>query len=245
MRFKFEAPERGLEFDLNLKGETNTVAVVGGMGSGKSLLAEALLIAIAGEPGAGQRSLRGVFPSLIWAGEGASAVYEKSIREKSEVLFYPYGPDNHPNHIEYVRAMTIHDSVALLAGAGNMLFACNTQTNMLISAMRNQADLSGYLRRVCPELKYTWEALGSALRYINQATPTAYSTLTCCVTAYAVASHCNTVIADFSNPGLPVDSFAAIHSEMIEIANRRSIKLISFMPPKQYYQADYDHTIKL
>lgn len=245
MRFMFEAPERELEFNLSLKGSTDSVAIVGGPGSGKSLLASAMLLAVAGEPSKGSRTLRGVFPSLVWAGEGCQATFEKRLNEKCQVTFHPYGPDDQPNFIDYESSVDIHDSVALVSGMGNMVFACNVKTNMLLESMRTREPLREFIQEVLPGVKYTWESLGSILQYMNRATPPAYSTLACCVTAYAAVAHCSTVITDFCNPGIPPDNFAAMHAGMIALAERRSTKLISFLPTRQIHQADYTHVVRI
>lgn len=245
MEFELEMPEHDRAYNLDLGSPTESVAVVGGPGSGKTLLAQALTVTASGPPPEGRPGMRGLFPALTWMGEGANSQIFTD-KYTTSVFFHPYDPeDNKPNFMEFKTNQKMSQPVSYVGGMGNFWATSGFKQHPLGLAKKRSKSIANTLRSLNPGSSWSAEDMASSLSYANSATPPVLSVCLAAATMMTSVEHSWFVVLDVSNPGFRPELFADIHQHLVQLASRRSIKLISFMQPRQLEQAEYAKVIHL
>jgi len=231
--FKLEAPERGIEWSLDLGPAGESVTVVGQPGSGQSILAQAMMCTLGGPPQGKSAGLRGLFPSLSWLGEGASAKYTSDITR--ELRMHPYDENNQPNFMEYESSEERLEYVAYVGGLGNRVFVKNAVNDPTRDKAVRQAFID-YLPQLHIAGTDAGELFDDTVKYINTVLLSPSPSITCLVSMISVAMTAHKIILDMTIPGVTHGRASLYYETVLTIAKRRGVKVILFL-------TDYDYRL--
>jgi hypothetical protein len=221
--FRCEAPERSFLLSALLGASPETTLVTAGIGGFKSTVAQLLVCTIGGAPTNKQSiGYRGLFSSLVWLGEGATAVYEYGDKQKS-LLLYPYGDDG-DNHMEYGGEES-PIAVSYLTNMGDVLLS----KNVSLSKQRI-AEIDSVFHEsigLVSTHKYSTKELREQL---NVVVPSAMTHATYMLALAQSIMTSDIVVGDYVSPGLDRVHFNRTMKFAQELALVQKTKLIFFFP---------------